>query len=174
MWNFPIRKKIILMISFLIAIISGFIYIYFPSRLESQATTHLVDKARSIVQMTAFSISPSLLFGDAAEATAVMEGARQTPELIYMVAFGAEGKEFLSSPADRQSATEEDVYRTVTPIMHLEREIGHLEAAFSMEKLRQEAADSRATAALVSLLAFLAGGTWVFVISTVVTRPSGT
>ena len=59
-----LQTRLAMMVSLLAGGIAAFIFLYFPARLEQQALEAVGAKARSIGAMTAFSISPGLVFGD--------------------------------------------------------------------------------------------------------------
>jgi len=58
------RAKFVFIFSLLIAIISAFIYFYFPLKLERQVLKFASDKAQGISDMTALNISSSLFAAD--------------------------------------------------------------------------------------------------------------
>lgn len=169
----------------LIGVISLFIFIYFPSRLKNQAIEASVDKAQSIAEMTAFSISSALFFDDVEGAQEVIEGAKQNEDLIYIVVLDDSGDLFIAfnqDEADRIDLMQTEkqslrmsqdgmVYEIMTPILNGDEEIGQLFLGISFGKLRKEIDRSRVNIALVSGLIFLIGIIAVLGISTLVTRP---
>jgi diguanylate cyclase (GGDEF)-like protein/PAS domain S-box-containing protein len=63
------------------------------------------------------------------------------------------------------------IYQTMSPVRHRGRVIGQLYTGMSLERANADAKESRATIALVTLLAFLLGTLAVFALSTVITGP---
>ena len=63
------------------------------------------------------------------------------------------------------------VYQTLAPVRHRGRVIGRLYAGLSLEEAHAEAAQGRATIALVTLMAFLVITVAVILLSTVITGP---
>ena len=59
-----VRTRLMGLVSALLVGIAAFVYWFFPSQLERQALRTLADKAHTVGAMTAFSVSPALLFGD--------------------------------------------------------------------------------------------------------------
>ena len=81
----PVRTKLAVAITLLIGLVALFIYIYFPRELERQATRALEDKAGSIAQMTAYSVSPALYFGDHVAAREALSGTTQNRDVVNIV-----------------------------------------------------------------------------------------
>ena len=183
--HLTIRSKLAVLFMVLIGVISLFIFIYFPSRLKNQAIEASVDKAQSIAEMTAFSISPALLFDDVKGAQEVIEGARQNEDLIYIVVLDDSGHLFTAfnqNEADQIDLIQTEkqnlrmsqdgmVYEVMTPILNGDEEIGQLFLGISFARLKKEIGRSRVNIALVSGLIFLIGIIAVLGISTLVTRP---
>ncbi|HYR26892.1 MAG TPA: EAL domain-containing protein, partial [Thermoanaerobaculia bacterium] len=65
------------------------------------------------------------------------------------------------------------VYQAMTPVRHRGRVIGRLYTGMSLSGANADAARSRATIALVTLIAFLVGTALVFFLSTLITGPLG-
>ncbi|MDO9548058.1 MAG: hypothetical protein Q7J65_03725, partial [Candidatus Marinimicrobia bacterium] len=59
-----VRAKLILALSSLIAVISVFIYVYFPLKLENQLLNSMTIKADQISRMIAYGVTPALYFED--------------------------------------------------------------------------------------------------------------
>ena len=66
---------------------------------------------------------------------------------------------------------DETIYQTMAPVQWHGRTIGRLYAGMSLAEASADAANSRATIALVTLIAFLIGTLAVFALSTVITGP---
>ena len=180
--QFPkIRTKLVSVITLLIGAISLFIFFYFPARLENQAIRATAAKAQSITEMTAFSVSPALYFEDRKDAEEILEGAGQSRDLAYIIVVDGSGNvfaDFNRSEADQarfaqveDDASDGDIYRTMTPILHNDVEIGKLYLGLSLKELRAEVDRSRRTTGSVSLIIFVVGMIAVFGISTIVTGP---
>ena len=63
------------------------------------------------------------------------------------------------------------IYQTMTPVRHRGRVVGRLYTGVSLKGANADAARSRATIAIVTMLAFLIGSAAVFWLSTVITGP---
>ncbi len=183
-WVHSIRIRII-MASLMMVLVSIFIFIFFPARLERQALKAISDKAHGIAEMTAFSISPALFFEDTENAMEVLESARQNEDLAYMVALDNSGKviaefnkdiaehaDFAQVQVRNSISSDGAIYRVMTPILLRPNNsvIGQLYLGLSLKELRAEVANSRKTIALVSLFIFAIPMIGVFFISTIATR----
>ena len=170
-----IKGKLSALIAVLMAAISVFIYLFFPARLEEQARTHLQDKATSICEMTAYSVSSALMFNDVDAAHNVFLGARQNPELEYMEIRDLSGEVFarFGAPAAAvaDEVTDDGRYTAIVPVRHGDREIGVVQAGFSLTKLDESVARSRNAVAVVSLVVFALAVVAVFGITAIVTSP---
>lgn len=63
------------------------------------------------------------------------------------------------------------IYQSMAPVRHHGRVIGHLYTGVSLEAANADAARSRATIAIVTLIAFILGTVAVFALSSVITGP---
>jgi PAS domain S-box-containing protein len=183
-WNLTLRTKLTILFTFLIGLISVCIFIYVPAKFERQAIKANIGKAQSIAKMTAFSISPALFFEDVETIDNVLTSARQNKDLVYLVVTNDSGRVITAFNKNRanevnfyQVHTYKNlsisgmIYKTMTPIMKHNKEIGQLYLGLSLKELREEVSRSQKTIALVSVLIFVTGMFAVFGISTMVTRP---
>ena len=87
-----LQTRLAIMVSLLAGSIAAFIFVYFPARLEQQALDAVGAKAHSIGAMTAFSISPALVFGDSEAVQEGFQGALRNRDLAYLVAVDRGGR----------------------------------------------------------------------------------
>ena len=183
-WFSTIRMKLGITITLLIGVISIFISVYFPARQQKQALDAMDAKARSIVDMTAFSLSSALYFEDSTGIDEALEGAKQNRDLVYIVVLNDSGRVLSSINADKAEtqdlalsktypyiSPDGKIYEVMTPILIKGKQIGRLYLGLSLEELRSSVARSQAVIALVGLLIFIVGVIAVFGISTILTRP---
>jgi PAS domain S-box-containing protein len=181
---FVIRTKLVTLITFLVGVISLFIFIYFPDRQEKQEIEAIAAKAQSISEMTAFSVTSALFFEDIENIQQILEGTKQNKDLAYVVILDGSGQaidafnkaeaeqaNFIQTEDDNQVSRDGTIYKTMTPIMLDDREIGRLYLGLSLKELRIRITRSRTSVALVSLLIFVIGIITVFGISSLITRP---
>jgi len=171
-WNRSIRQKLFLLVGILVAVISCSIYLYFPSRLESQATGHFEDKAKTICNLTAFSITSALYFEDLQSMAEVVSGAGKNRELIYVTIYDGSEREFATYSGDSLAAGGlPSESRERIAIVHKGQSIGRIETGFSKSLLHAQIAQSRTMVAVVSLVILFVGCFVVFLIGTLVSRP---
>ncbi|MBT4141212.1 MAG: response regulator [Candidatus Latescibacteria bacterium] len=183
--NLAIRTRLTLGASLLIAAISIFVFIYFPSYLADKQLHALGEKAQSIANTTAFSIGPALVFEDPISAKQVINGTRQNQDLAYIIVLNAQDERFVSyNPelaelADYQNiqnaiSTDGRFYNTQTPIQLIEEQseqIGQLFLGLSLDAVNIQVRQSREVIAIVSLIIFIFGIGGVILLSTIITNP---
>ena len=182
-----LQTRLAILVSLLAGGIAAFIFLYFPSRLEHQALEAVGAKARSIGAMTAFSISPGLVFDDGQAIEEGLQGALRNRDLAYLVVVDQTGRVLdainrtplavheLWKSADGQFGEGErsgGYYRVASRIEGKDgRVLGTLYLGLSLEELEEAVEASRRATGLVSLAVFLAGALVVVGIGTVAARP---
>ena len=179
-----LRKKFIFVFTIYVGIISAFIYFYFPLKLEKQALNIAADKARSITGMTALNVSSILIFEDREDMKKILDSIKQNRDIVYLVVLNSKGDVF--SVFNHETAVQADykflareepvtadgfIYRTSSPIIHNNGQIGQLFLGMSLENIRTQVARSKQTIAMVSIVIFILGALAVFLISVVITHP---
>ncbi|MEA2723710.1 MAG: hypothetical protein QOH59_1481 [Gemmatimonadales bacterium] len=179
----PIRAQLTLLTGLLIALIAGFMFVFFPARLERQALYSTRDRTESMAKVAAFSVAPGLYFSDTAAVTEALQALRANPLLRYATVFDARGHEIAGIymeqvDAHRVGRERElgvvgagDIFAARSPIKHNNVGIGWLHLGFSLVPMQEEIADARQTIALVSLLVLLCGILAVYGIGVLVTGP---
>ncbi len=160
---------------------------YFPSHLESQAVAAAGAKARSISAMTAFSVGPGLVLGDARAMHDGVRGALQNRDLAYLVVTDREGR--VIDAVNRTPGAVDDLlagaegylgegvraggyYRVASRIRGNDGVLlGTLHLGMSLDEVDEAVEASRRTTALASLAVFLAGALVTLGIGTAATRP---
>jgi signal transduction histidine kinase/DNA-binding response OmpR family regulator len=181
------QTRLAVLVSLLAGGIAAFIFLYFPARLEQQALDAVGAKARSISAMTAFSISPGLVFGDAQAIHEGLQGALRNRDLAYLVVMDRTGRvldavnqtpialrDLTGDSAGHlgEGARSGGYYRVASRIEGNDgRVLGMLYLGLSLEDLEEAVEASRRATALVSLAVFLAGGLVVLGIGTLAARP---
>lgn len=183
-FNLNIRTKLFAAISILIAVISLFVYLYFPNQYENQATEAIAAKANSITQMTAFSLSAALFFSDIQIIEEVFESTKQNKDLVYIILLNTSGKEIVSfnnSQAHQANYLETKnkdlispdgmIFRTVFPVFNNNQEIGQLYLGFSLMDIHKEIENVRKSIAIISIIILAGGMIALFSLSSLITRP---
>lgn len=179
-----LRTKLAVAVVVLIAVISTFVYSYFPGRLQSQARKAIIDKASSIAAMTAYSVSAGLYFEDTEAIKTAFQGALQNTDLRYLAVYDSLGNTVADSNAfgiaippldgaisSPRISADGSLLLIEAPINFNERKIGWLQMGMSLEQLSADVAASRSASAMISCLIFLFGIAAVWGISALVTRP---
>ena len=182
-----IRLKLAIVITLLIGLISVFIFLYFPGRLEQKQLETIETKAKSISDMAAFSISSALQYSDTQSIKEAFDATKQNRSLVYIAVtddsnrvvesfkdygafkgyFGGTGGNWQTHVGSQVG----DIYRVTTTIKSDSQQVGRLFLGFSLKELRREVKQTQTTIALVCILLFLIGMTLVFGISTLITNP---
>ncbi len=183
-WRMRIRTRLMLLVSLLLVAIATFIYWFFPAQIERQALRMLESKARAIGAITAFSVSPGLLFDDPKAVGDALEGAERNPDLQFILVLDARGNleyvvdrtqwrrgHIVAATAQLGLDRETRSYRAAIPIMSDDRRIGTLRIGLSLAEVDAEVAEARRTTALASLAVLVVGLFAVFGISTHITAP---
>ena len=179
-----IRTKLVLLIAILMGGISSFVSIYFPGRQEEREILALAAKARSIADMTAFTVAPALVFGDRRTLEESLEAARQNRDLEYVVTVddsgrvmgaynfsGAQKGGYTVADAAGHIPRDQKVYRVISPVSFDRREIGRVYLGLSLADLRADTGRARSGLLGVSILIFIIGTVSVVAIGTVLTEP---
>src|SRR4051812_12723307 len=176
-----IRFKLVVAFSLLVAAIAGFVFVTLPIYLERQAMSAEVAKAETIRDMTAYSLSAALVFGDTAAVEEVLAGAARANgvAMLRVLSSGDSVVASWRSPAAPSGAAgitnglsaDRLGYATTTSVRHGGRSIGTLTVVVSLQALRDSARTARRLGLMAGLLIFVVGVFIVYAISTLVTRP---
>ncbi len=182
--NLKIRTKLFFAISILIAVISFFVYLYFPHQYEKQATNAIAAKANSITQMTAFSLSAALDFTDITVIEEVFETTKQNKDLDYISLLDASGKEissfnkeqaeqanYLETKNTNNISSDGMIFKTWIPILKENQEIGRLYLGFSLVEIYNEIKNARKSITIISIVILVGGMIILFGLSTLITSP---
>jgi len=176
-----IRSKLIIAVSLLISVISVFIYLYFPKKLEMQLVNSMSIKADQISQMIAYGATPALYFDDREAVTEIFRAVLLNEELEYILIAHKDSSvfaEFRRNPEinyDDMEKNKKPIHRqffTVEQEMGYDNQIlGFLRVSFSMESLQKEVGLTRYHIALISLSVFIFGMLAISAISSILSAP---
>ena len=91
-----VGTKLALVMTLILAVVSIWIFLYFPDKLQRQTVDALGQRATGIADMTAFSIAPALHFQDTVAAAAALAPLRRNRDLIFFIVRDANGATFAS------------------------------------------------------------------------------
>jgi PAS domain S-box-containing protein len=181
-WRPALRSKLVAGYAALLGSMAGFIYLYFPGRLETEATAAIAQHAHVVAAMTAHAVSPAMIFDDGRGVEEAIAGASAVADVRYVVVIDAAGN--VMSAADIGAArragyrdigsgpiSPEGTYRAAAPVLSGGDTLGTVYLGVSLERLHRNVVASREHIALVSVLIFLAGLVCVAAISVIVTGP---
>src|SRR5688572_8396632 len=149
-----IRVQLTVLVGLLIAGIAGFMFIFFPARIEQQALVATRDRTESMAHVVAYSAAPALYFADTAAVTEALAALKLNSLMRYAIAFDARGirvAAMYQSPADSLELdrspglgiTAGDVFAAQADINHNDAVIGALRLGFSLEPMRRDVAAAR-------------------------------
>lgn len=174
-----LKQKLTILFSFIISFISLFMSIYVPESLEEIFLKSIKDKIQVIAEMTAYSITPALVFNDEESIQQNFQSANQLDELLYIVVMKDDKiiassrfekamlAEYLKTGVDMENS----IIKTNIDIIHQEKFIATLYIALSLENVKQEISDARNAMFTLSILLFLLGVSAVMIISSYLTKP---
>jgi two-component system cell cycle sensor histidine kinase/response regulator CckA len=184
MKSLSIRARLVVLIALLIGVITAFISVYFPSKLEQQAVQAMTDKGTSIAEMTAFTIHNALLQGNRTEIEETLLGIRQNPDLVYLVVtndsgraissfneFRAEQAQYRNPSLQNKVSDNGTLFMSMAPVVYKGRIIGYLHLGLSLSKLRSELNWIQTSFVLMGVIMFIISLIAVYGISFVVTGP---
>jgi diguanylate cyclase (GGDEF)-like protein len=165
-----------------LAAICLLIFLTVPYLRKQQALRALAVRTQTIVEMTAYSLSPALYFNDADTIKEVFLSARQNRDLVYIFVVDPAGtvvSEFNKTLADRVNFTAEEsgvsadgsIFKAKSRVFYKERQLGNLYIGLSLEALSREMRLMKKNLFLLSLFIFCLGALTVFLLTTVITTP---
>jgi methyl-accepting chemotaxis protein len=102
--SLSIRLKLLGTFGPLVVAVVLFQALYFPARQAEQARQDLSTRARTTAQLVAHDVGAAFEFGDAASVQEVFNGAREDPDLQFLVLHRADGTRFAAFRPERAPA----------------------------------------------------------------------
>ena len=178
--DLSLKLKLTFLFSFLLLLISTSIYIYFPAKRENDSVKEIEKKTQVIGLMTAYSISPAIVFDDKTAIEESFVSARQNKELLYLIVVKDDGQIFNSYNLNKAIGVhykkiyvdfDLSVVKKEIPIYHQSKYIGSLFIGLSLDDVKNEILETRITIGIISIVVFLLGLFAVMGISTYLTKP---
>lgn len=176
-WFSRIRTKFIAIFLFLIGMISVFIFVFFPSKLEEQGYNAIISKAHNLIEIVAFSVSPAIFFDDIENISIIAESVKQDNDLVYLAITNKFGNilysynKYGNSNILESKKIKNEIFQEESPVIVNGKEIGHIHLGLSLENLKMQIIESRKLIAFVSIIIFLVGSVAVFIVSAIITKP---
>ncbi|HEX9898063.1 MAG TPA: methyl-accepting chemotaxis protein, partial [Candidatus Methylomirabilis sp.] len=178
----PMRWKLMGIFGSLIAALVVFQTLYYPARQAAQTNRDLIAKARSITLLVGHDLGAAFEFADRKGVQEVFNGARNDPDLAFLVLFDAGGKPFVSMgtvpalpgrAAGASGIREEMKGRHLVvflPVRTPGGSTGLLVAGFDTARIAQARGADQGAAVLLGLLILTAGLVLTIVVSNYVGR----
>ena len=180
-----IKTKFAVFVTIMIGGISLFIVTYFPAVQEQDGLSDIRDKALSLLDTAAFSISPAVFFEDEEAAEKVIEGLKLNKDLAYFVVEDGQGRRFAAFNAGSRAWTEAeeseknrvgvaaggDVFRAAKEIVFNGQVIGTAYIGLKLDDLRRELDEARATIIIVSMAILILSMVAINVGGSIITKP---
>jgi PAS domain S-box-containing protein len=176
-----IRLKITLTFAVIVSLIALFISLYFPRYFTEREIEALAVRGHSIATMTAFSISPALLFNDHEAIAEGIEPTKLNSDVVYLAVYDISNRILYTYDETPQSAPREKydvnritgstIYYIEVPIESQFGDIGELHVGFSMVDLYEAISEIQRTVFIFSGIVFLLGVVAAFWLGRIITKP---
>ena len=173
--RFPIRLKVLCGAVAVLALVSLFNFVYYPSRERERTVSALENRTTNTAELVAIGVGIALEANDLSAIRAALSWAKRDPSLAYIVVVDTAGEVFASYPKkvdlDLARATAltglrevNGLLETAVRINHRGRRQGTLVLGMSMDEVEAQIARDRLTAMGFSLGILLLGValSWVF------------
>jgi signal transduction histidine kinase/DNA-binding response OmpR family regulator len=176
----PIRVKVAIVPSALIAAVAVFMYAYFPGQMQRQALAGLVREAQGIAEMTAYAVAPAVLFDDAEGTREAFGGALENEDLAYLVVHDQSGEVFAAHElslarslryTESVGAADRRVYHVRVPLEVEGMGAGELFLGLRLDEVLTSTKEARRNIAALSLVVLVLGVLLAGAVSALVTRP---
>lgn len=177
-------SKLFIATSAIVALISGFIYLYFPVRIERNAQQDLERRAQTIAKMLAYTASPALVFEDTTSAQEALGAVIQAPDVEFLLLLDGKRQLFAGYQAERgkellniygQEANgftgDQSFYLHSEPILHQEKEIGKLTVGFTLAEMKEAVSKMRTWITIVALSVLILGMAVAYWLTRFIMRP---
>ncbi|MFI5253288.1 MAG: sensor histidine kinase [Bacteroidota bacterium] len=179
-----IRTKLTILFSALFGIVTLIMYFYIPSKMEVFTLFSIIDKARSINEMTGVALGQSVLTRDRETMSRILNGTQLNRDIIYVLVTDNTGT-ILASNSQTGSESDAAMFittpseispdgftlRTFNRISFQGKTVGNLYTGFSLQDFRQEIHTIRFTILATSFVIYLVGLFIISGIAVTITKP---
>jgi methyl-accepting chemotaxis protein len=164
--------------------VAVFLWLFFPARMDAFSRRWLERRAVGMATILASASAPGLEFDDPAAVQSLLNSVSSGAELVYAVAYRANGSvlasyrldaapksDHLAAGSETVTAYVGDQLRVQAPIKGRSGSSGFLSLGFTLDELKKERRSQDIAVAWVSLVVFLLGLGASFVVGTVLVRP---
>lgn len=181
--NISKRKLLLFLFSFLIFAFSAVVYVYFPSRYESEKRKEMLNKVEVMADMTIINIAPALYFDDVESVRDAISRIIKLKDVAEIIVFNKSNVAVVHLKSDKFNIPEKLVYTTyhqaktndylvhTKKIPFNEQPVGRLTIVLSMKDLNKEIIDSQRAVTALSSVFLIVGFFVVLWVSRSITRP---
>ncbi len=180
-----IRPTLIVAVGAITFVISLLFAVVSPQRVERQAIRALHGKAVSIADMAAVTVSPGLFFADSVAVAEAIRGTGANSDLGYIAVVDTTGRLLAQVIGDsvradhgatdlasaRVLGQREQWVMAQAPVLQQGRRIGAVEVALTLDDVEREVGIQRRLSLLGSVILFVMGFTFAWVLGTLIARP---
>jgi two-component sensor histidine kinase/HAMP domain-containing protein len=177
-----LKTKLLIVTTLLLAVISLFVYYYFPLKFENENLNSLQERANSIAKIAAYGISSGLYFEGIKSSNEDIETLIQNEEIVYVMIFKDdllfyEYNTFVAvlnnyKDVDGERISKKwNVMKTYAPIMSADKKIGDIYIGISLAPVYNKIGELRENIGIISLILFVISTIIVFFIGSVFTKP---
>lgn len=177
-----LKLKLTIVTTLLIALISLFVYFYFPNKFQEDRLVSLQEKANAVAKIAAYGVSSGLYFEDYKSSEQEIEELIKNEEIRYVVIFKDDSlfyeyNTFIAVLNDYKNVDGEmiskkwDIMKSYAPILIANKKIGDIYVGYSLKPVFAKIDELRKNIGLVSLILFLIGAIAVYFIGKIFTKP---
>lgn len=183
-WIHSIKTRLALLFSCIVFIIAVSIYFYFPGQIEQLVGVSLVERSKSIGQITANNLSYPLYFDDSGAASEVIESTLLNSDIEYVVVVDtnhtviasynlilANDMQYSANATLNRLTANQNSYQIYFPVFLKNKVLGSLYMSFSLKNFHQTVSNSRKAVAIFSVAIFLISVLLVMGISKLLMHP---
>lgn len=177
-----LKAKLTIVTTLLIALISLFVYYYFPMKFEEERLVSLQEKANAVAKIAAYGISSGLYIEDYEASQDEIELLIKNEEIRYVVIFKDDSlyyeyNTFTAVLSDYKNVEKQpisekwSIMKSYAPILMGDDKIGEIYVGYSLKPVFVKMDELRKNIGIVSLIQFLIGTIAVYLISNIFTKP---
>lgn len=178
-----IQTKLALFITFIIGLISVFVYLYFPSKFEEEQLNAIWDKANTIAEITAVSIRSGVYKGDTKIIENEIKRIAQTENIKFIVLYDTTGNNIYEHNAQtafendffyvdkKTNPADQSIIKVKHPIVYNNVKLGDVYLGYSLEALHRQTKEMKKNIYFVAIFIFVIGFMLVFLIGHYISKP---
>ena len=177
-----IQTKLALFITFIIGLISVFVYLYFPSRFEEEQLKAIWDKVNTVAEITSISIRSAVYNNDLKLVESEISRITQTDNIKFVVVYDTTGNIIYEQNArlafendfdysSTKSPANGSIIKVKHPIVYKNVKLGDVYLGYSLEELRSQTREMKRNIYFVSIFIFVIGFILVFLIGHFISKP---